>query len=195
MNYSCALQIISTIINFAVDCTRILFVADPQILGETFDKNFYQGLAIYDSDHYLKKTFSHAVEHSEPNIICFMGDLMDEGSVATAPEYTRYLDRFKDIYRTATKVELMHIPGDNDIGGERSDLVTEFKANRFKQAFNERSFLQIKQFYRLLNVNLLAHKYPELKNDKDYGFNLTKNIALTHISFLTYPGYFSETVN
>lgn len=32
------------------NCTRILFVADPQLLGETFDSSFYSSLANYDSD-------------------------------------------------------------------------------------------------------------------------------------------------
>lgn len=177
------------------DCTRILFVADPQILGETFDTNLYQGLAIFDNDRYLRKTFGHAVEHAEPNVICFMGDLMDEGSVATASEYVRYLDRFRDIYRTSANIELMHIPGDNDIGGERTDLVTEFKTNRFKQAFGERSFMQIKHLYRLLNVNLLTHKYPEVNIGGEDGIDSPTNIVLTHISLLSYPGYFTDKVN
>lgn len=32
------------------NCTKILLVADPQLLGNTYDKNIYNGLAIYDSD-------------------------------------------------------------------------------------------------------------------------------------------------
>lgn len=36
------------------ECTRILLVADPQILGETFDTNFYNGLAVHDCDRFLR---------------------------------------------------------------------------------------------------------------------------------------------
>lgn len=41
---------------FTDNCTRIMFVADPQILGETFDTNFYNPLAILDSDRYILYT-------------------------------------------------------------------------------------------------------------------------------------------
>ena len=32
------------------NCTRILFVADPQLLGNTFDRAIYSGIARWDSD-------------------------------------------------------------------------------------------------------------------------------------------------
>lgn len=32
------------------NCTRILLVADPQLLGVQYDKNIYNSLAIWDSD-------------------------------------------------------------------------------------------------------------------------------------------------
>lgn len=180
---------------FAASCSRILFVADPQILGETFDARFYQGLAIFDSDRYLAKTFKHALGHVEPNIICFMGDLMDEGSVASASQYIRYLDRFRQIYETNDGIELMHIPGDNDIGGERLDYVTEFKTNRFKQAFGERSFLEITNMFRLVNVNLLTRKYPDLNDGDETAIEPFSNIVITHISLLSYPSQFTDTVS
>lgn len=170
-------------------------MADPQLLGETFEAGFYQRLAIFDSDRYVRNSFSRAVAHSNPNVICFMGDLMDEGSVASASEYIRYLDRFREIFKSEPNVDLMHIPGDNDIGGERNDLVTEFKTNRFKQAFGERSFLDVKNKYRLLNVNLLTHKYPEIREGNDDEFETPINIVLTHISVLSYPGFFTDTVS
>lgn len=167
-------------------------MADPQILGETFDTSSYQGWAIFDSDRYLMKTFRHAVGHVQPHVVCFMGDLMDEGSVASASQYIRYLDRFRQIYETDNeRIDTMHIPGDNDIGGERLDYVTEFKANRFKMAFGEQNFLDTNNLYRLVNVNLLTRKYPEL-NDGDESD--VSNIVLSHMSLLSYPGHFTDTV-
>lgn len=57
------------------NCTRILFVADPQLLGETFDSSFYSSIANYDSDWHLEKTFSRAFAHAKPDVICFLGDI------------------------------------------------------------------------------------------------------------------------
>lgn len=85
------------------NCTRILLVADPQILGETFDTNAYSNLAIYDSDRYLASSYRQALGHARPHVVCFLGDLFDEGSVASAEEFVRYSKRFDRIFETLDK--------------------------------------------------------------------------------------------
>lgn len=45
-----------------------------------------------------RKTFRLAVRHTDPHVIVFMGDLMDEGSVAKPDEFQRYVARFKDVF-------------------------------------------------------------------------------------------------
>lgn len=35
-----------------LNCTKILLVADPQILGDMYDTNFYAPMAKFDSDRY-----------------------------------------------------------------------------------------------------------------------------------------------
>lgn len=32
------------------NCTRILFIADPQLLGKTYDRSMYSSFARYDAD-------------------------------------------------------------------------------------------------------------------------------------------------
>lgn len=174
------------------NCTTILFVADPQILGETFDTSFYNKIAIFDSDRFLRNTFTTAIAHSEPDMICFMGDLMDEGSIAINSEYKTYVDRFKSVFQTPSNIKQMHIPGDNDIGGERTDYITPKKINRFKEAFNERNTLIVNNKLRLININLLTHNYPEMD---DKSVNDFINIIVTHISILSYPGLSLQTVS
>lgn len=170
------------------NCTTVLFVADPQLLGETFDTNFYSSLAIYDSDHHLKSTFARAFAHSKPDVICFMGDLFDEGSVASDDAYQRYLKRFNYIFRTNGNVVRIHIPGDNDIGGENADYVTSFKLNRFHNAFNETSATLVRNYLRFLNINLITRKYPTLNDSESEKYSGLANIVLTHFSILSYPG-------
>lgn len=80
------------------NCTRLLLVADPQILGETFDEHVYNDLAIFDNDRFLRSTYGHAVAHVRPDAVAFLGDLMDEGSVASTEQYDRYLKRFRMIF-------------------------------------------------------------------------------------------------
>lgn len=45
-----------------------------------------------------RNTFRHALRHVKPHVIIFLGDLMDEGSVAKSEEFQRYVDRFKDVF-------------------------------------------------------------------------------------------------
>lgn len=78
-------------------------VADPQILGETFDPNVYNNLAIYDNDRFLRTSYAHAIGHVRPDVVCFLGDLMDEGSVATTEQYSRYVQRFRLVFSAHDK--------------------------------------------------------------------------------------------
>ncbi|KAG4072380.1 hypothetical protein HA402_004312 [Bradysia odoriphaga] len=177
------------------ECTRILLVADPQILGETFDRNFYNGLAVQDSDRFLRKTFRLAVSHTDPHVIVFMGDLMDEGSVAKPDEFQRYVDRFKDVfYVPSDEITLMHISGDNDVGGETAeDSVTVDKVKRFREAFDEQGYVDVKNRLRLFNINQFTHHYPNVtKKDTPAAYY---RVVVTHLSLLSFPGLSTEKVN
>jgi hypothetical protein len=62
------------------DCIKILFVADPQIQGLKYERPFPIGaITRWDSDRYLSKTYSWAVFAYSPQIVVFLGDLIDEG--------------------------------------------------------------------------------------------------------------------
>ena len=47
---------------------------------------------------FLRKTFSLAHSYTQPDVVVFLGDLMDEGSKATRSEYESYFTRFQDIF-------------------------------------------------------------------------------------------------
>ena len=51
---------------------------------------------------YLAKTFQLALNHVQPDVVIFLGDLIDEGSVATDVEYELYVNRFRQIFGTST---------------------------------------------------------------------------------------------
>lgn len=176
------------------NCTSILLVADPQLLGETFDNHFYSRLAFYDSDNYLRKTFRQAVSHATPNVVCFLGDLLDEGSIASDDAYERYLKRFHSIFKTNASIQKIHIAGDNDIGGEEHDYVTVRKLKRFEKGFNETDSMVVNNRVRLFNINLMTHAYPEYNETNDGIANKIITIVLSHISILSYPGLSMKTV-
>lgn len=83
-------------------CKTILLVADPQILGEERENI----LTRWDSDRYLFNTYGRALQHVNPDNIIFMGDLMDEGSLADQTTFERYLYRFCRIFFLKNKIPL-----------------------------------------------------------------------------------------
>ncbi|XP_049529699.1 uncharacterized protein LOC125948068 [Anopheles darlingi] len=145
-------------------CVKVLLVADPQILGNTFGKKLYWPLANFDSDRHLKRTYKRAVQHTTPDVICFLGDLMDEGNVADDVQFANYFSRFVDIFTQPTADTLMlFIPGDNDVGGVglealpmRSDRVL-----RFKQYFNVQDEWLAHSSLRFIHVNRMEMTMAE----------------------------------
>ncbi len=49
----------------------------------------------------MKRTFQAAYHHHAPDVVVYLGDLLDEGSKASNEEYETYYDRFKDVFRTS----------------------------------------------------------------------------------------------
>uniref|UniRef100_K1R919 Calcineurin-like phosphoesterase domain-containing protein n=1 Tax=Magallana gigas TaxID=29159 RepID=K1R919_MAGGI len=115
----------------------ILLVADPQIQGYQFEGSIIGPFARWDADNYLRKTFSFAAAHTKPDIVIFLGDLMDEGSQATPNEYRDTYYRFLNIFSHSPNVKRIYIPGDNDIGGEYRDYRTPQKVDRFEKHFEQ----------------------------------------------------------
>ena len=69
-------------LKWPTDSLRILFVADPQLQGVMYESPFPVGpITRWDSDRYLGKTFSWAISAYSPQVVVFLGDLIDEGNV------------------------------------------------------------------------------------------------------------------
>lgn len=149
-------------------CVKFLLVADPQIVGEALENSFNSFFSQWDSDRsyqqhikkskikyksslsgrFLKRTFSYAMHHTRPDAVIFLGDLMDEGSIATADEYERYVKRFHWTFPETAKH--IYLPGDNDIGGE-GDPITYQKINNYAKHFGQAEVMKVKgvTFYKV----------------------------------------------
>lgn len=113
-------------------CIKVLLVADPQLIGE--QNEIYHSItpvSIWDSDRYvenyffsdvfhnihmfmfmyryLRKTYSLVVDHFSPDVIIFLGDLFDEGSIANTAQYIRYIRRLFDIFTTEYPIRVSNI--------------------------------------------------------------------------------------
>ncbi|XP_055642979.1 uncharacterized protein LOC129779501 [Toxorhynchites rutilus septentrionalis] len=178
------------------NCLRILLVSDPQILGKSHDGHFYARLANYDSDRYLAWYYEKAVEHVRPDIICFLGDLMDDGMTTNEDHFEEYYARFGTIFPTHTTAKTIYIPGDNDIGGEYGEEVMPSKVRRFRQYFREKPAWVVNENITFYNVNRITHEMvmndPRLVKEK--GKEVSDQyirIFLSHMPFLSIPGSFT----
>ncbi|KAL0113815.1 hypothetical protein PUN28_011270 [Cardiocondyla obscurior] len=177
------------------ECVKILLVADPQILGEKYENYFGSWIARWDSDRYLEKTFSRALKFSEPDVIAFLGDLMDEGHIANAEDFERYKRRLDSIFSTPDNIMKIYLPGDNDIGGDE-DSVSLNVHKRFNFAYTQPDTLVYKTV-TFFKVNRLTRAMPDAPKDaflNDYAERNTTNVILSHMPLLFTPGSFVQNV-
>lgn len=177
------------------ECVKILLVADPQILGEKYENYLGSWIARWDSDRYLEKTFSRAFKFSQPHVIAFLGDLMDEGHIANAEDFERYKRRLDSIFSMPDDIMKIYLPGDNDIGGE-NDRVSPNIHKRFNFAYTQPDTLVYKTV-TFFKVNRLTRTMPEAPKDaflNDYAERNTTNVILSHIPLLFTPGSFVQNV-
>ena len=177
------------------ECVKVLLVADPQILGDKNEMYFGSWIAQWDSDRYLKKSFSRALDHSQPHVVAFLGDLMDEGHIATAEDFKGYKRRLDSIFEMPEHIMKIYLPGDNDIGGEE-DSVSFNIHNRFNFAYTQPDTLVYKTV-TFFKVNRLTHSMPDAPKDaflNDYAERNTTNVVLSHMPLLFMPGTFVQNV-
>lgn len=170
---------------------RILLVADPQIQGYRDEPQSLLGMITrWDSDRYLAKTFGWATFAYDMHAIAFLGDLIDEGSITDDETYRIYVDRFHGIYPPNSAPVMIYTSGDNDIGGEGGDAVTDEKVARFRQHFPVKPLQNIPgTSINVIAANVLSQKASEfealpVKKEDEF------RILISHFSLM--PATYSE---
>ncbi|GMT26227.1 hypothetical protein PFISCL1PPCAC_17524 [Pristionchus fissidentatus] len=120
--------------NDGLQAARILIVADPQLIGYQNEPLFMGPIARFDSDRYLSRGFFYALRHGRPDLIIFLGDLVDEGVEASTEEFDLTMARFDNIFASYKSIQRIYVAGDNDIGGEAEQVITTLR-NRFSKRF------------------------------------------------------------
>ncbi|RVE49212.1 hypothetical protein evm_006104 [Chilo suppressalis] len=161
-------------------CTKVLFIADPQIQGDLAVPPPLSYLFNWDSDRYLKATFTVVSKYFQPDILVYMGDLMDEGSISTIPQFHGYVKRLSSIFNIESPVLQIWLPGDNDIGGENEPVSRE-KVAEFDKVFNQPSTITYSNitFYK---VNGMTYTFPKNIQGADEN-NI--NIVVSHYPITT----------
>ncbi|CAG2210330.1 uncharacterized protein LOC143045029 isoform X1 [Mytilus galloprovincialis] len=137
----------------------ILLVSDPQLQGYQMEPRFPIGaFSRWDIDRYLTRTFGLVYHHVKPDIILFLGDLIDEGSTASDEEFYYAYQRFNDVFSPAQYTKKIYIPGDNDIGGEGRDFRTHKKEERFVKHFENMTGVSTFGFIDYIKLDM---QFPE----------------------------------
>lgn len=142
-----------------------------------------------DVDRYISKTYHEALHYVKPDVIIFLGDLIDEGSVAGEQEFKDYVRRFYKIFNIKKNHDTIHhmfVPGDNDIGGEGWDRVTAEKVERFEWAFHAPiEDEEIFKFITFDRANVMPGAKSQLKHaqpqHRGENFKQSIKVLLSHI--------------
>ncbi|XP_078366975.1 metallophosphoesterase 1 homolog [Oculina patagonica] len=139
------------------DSLNLLLISDSQIQGYEGERPGILGsIARLDSDWYLKKAFFLALTSFRPDAVIHLGDILDEGYIATDDEFQEYKARHNDIFHTPDGISRIHIAGDNDIGGEWTDVITTEIVSRFSENFGSiNDVIKLKSF-QIVKINTLS---------------------------------------
>lgn len=168
-------------------------VADPQIVGPEWNNFFIDWIAVFDSDRYIKRTFTRAFNYVKPDVTVFLGDLMDQAYMASHSEYVSYINRLQNIFelsRLSRQNKIVICPGDNDVGGIDEDLKPS-SVYRFDKTFNLTVDSTIIDFIEFCNANLMTFQLqPSKKINEDF-----LRIALSHVPLVPKKSYFLNEVS
>eukprot|EP00088_Acartia_fossae_P068891 TRINITY_DN8847_c0_g1_i1.p1 TRINITY_DN8847_c0_g1~~TRINITY_DN8847_c0_g1_i1.p1 ORF type:complete len:374 (+),score=50.80 TRINITY_DN8847_c0_g1_i1:88-1209(+) len=179
------------------DACTILFLADPQIQGKTLEPPGLLGsIQRWDSDRYLGNVYSWITSKYPSATTVFLGDLLDEGSIATSEDFAEYAARFKAIFPSDRVKGVVYTPGDNDIGGEGMDMVTVAKLDRYNKQFGlQKPVIEACPKLDIVPVSRLTeHGHLNITSKLE---NLSKNrtaVVISHLPILPLNGRFAERV-
>ncbi|XP_031551473.1 metallophosphoesterase 1-like [Actinia tenebrosa] len=149
----------------------VLAVSDPQIQGFNGELPSILGyITRWDADRYLSHAFEAAVKFVKPDVIIFLGDLLDEGFESTNEEFSVYTQRFDRIFNVPNDIHKIYLAGDNDIGGEGPDVLSSQTVGRFTKHFGPlNDIINIKsfQFVKINTVSFLRFSVPAYKEEKE----------------------------
>lgn len=171
--------------------TRLLLVADPQLLGRVNTApGLFGFIERWDSDRYISKTFALANDYLKPHVVIFLGDLSDEGEFATDDDFRSYIERFFNIFTHIDYGQAIFLPGDNDIGGERRS-VGKAELQRFNSYFRNDTFLTYRGI-DFIKVNYLTTSYAYRSHLSQLGSNV--RFVLSHVPLSTSFGHYIKDV-
>lgn len=173
---------------------RVLVVSDPQLVGDVDEHWLFGAVTRMDSDWYLYNGYQHALKLSQPDVVLYLGDLLDEGSKASNEQFDSYVARFKSVFQTPSHIKQIFIPGDNDIGGEGFEMIEDWKVERFFKHFPTNlvtnvqfvDFVTVKEFGRSIYVVKIEDQLILQQSSEAIKVFISHLGALDHYHYLSH---------
>lgn len=125
-------------------CLKSLVLSDPHILGNRRG-NFFDKLR---REWQMHRSFVTATYLFQPDMLLMLGDILDEGLIASDPEFEEYTQRFHTLFPVDEQIKSLILVGNHDIGFHNRVLYFEpLLRQRFEKAFNT----------SLVHVNSIVH--------------------------------------
>lgn len=85
----------------------------------------------------MYRSFQTAMELFQPSMVVHLGDVFDEGLIASKEEFGQYFNRFQALFHVEPSVKKLIVVGNHDIGfHDRIQAYEPFLRKRFEDAFN-----------------------------------------------------------
>jgi ethanolamine phosphate phosphodiesterase len=92
-------------------------------------------------------------------------------------------------------LQVIYIPGDNDIGGENGEQIRISVTDRFREKFEEKEIWNFKNRISFYNINRITHDMPTVSDDIDMELPNHLRILISHYQLLYIAGAFAEKVS
>lgn len=138
------------------DCTKSMILSDTHLLGRRrghpFDK--------LRREWQMHRSFVTAVQLFDPKLIAILGDILDEGQIATTQEFADYVARFHSLFPFPfdDNHRMIVVVGNHDIGfHDRVIALEPVLRERFEKGFNTSLVKEIKfKGLTFVSINSMA---------------------------------------
>ncbi|XP_053202011.1 metallophosphoesterase 1 homolog [Panonychus citri] len=111
---------------------KVMILSDPHLLGKRKGHPVDQ----FTREWEMSIAFQLAKSIRKPDVIIFLGDLLDEGLTVDENGFDKYVDRFEKIFSIEDPIEKIFIVGNHDIGFHDRVAAYPYLRKRWEKAFN-----------------------------------------------------------
>lgn len=144
-----------------LNSTKILVIADTHIMGKV--KSVW--IDKVRREWQMRQAFSIANTIYQPDVIVFLGDLLDEASFASDSMFRESIADFEKIFVHMPHQERIIVPGNHDVGFHDRMIMLPYFLNRFSAYFKSTRTIELLRLNQANHLNIVASNSMAFYND------------------------------